>query len=55
MESGVSRQMPAGSLDDSRIRNESTNVLLGKKKVYFSSRRQNFSLRYFPMISDSVL
>lgn len=34
MESGVSRQTPAGSLDDSRIGNESTNVLLGKKKMY---------------------
>ena len=35
MESGVSRQTPAGSLDDSRIGNESTNVLLGKKKYTF--------------------
>ena len=55
MEAGVSRQMPAGSLDDSRIGNESTNVLLGEKNVYFPSWRQNFSLCYFPMISDSVL
>ena len=34
MEAGVSRQMPAGSLDDSRIGTESTNVLLGEKKMY---------------------
>lgn len=36
MEAGVSRQMPAGSLDDSRIGTESTNVLLGEKKCILS-------------------
>ena len=44
MESGVSRQMPAGSLDDSRIRNESTNCASGEKKcILFLTETKFFS------------
>lgn len=47
MESGVSRQTPAGSLDDSRIGNESTNVLLGKKKcILFLMETKFFSVLF---------
>ena len=42
MGSGVSRQTPAGSLDDFRSDNESTNMLLRKKKCILSLMETKF-------------